>query len=306
MRGFRRSSSAVAEPPQVRSFGVERRLRTGPVQARTEHTSPAAPTPLWTKLVPETISAAAGSLVVDPIPAGLWIHTARTTDPAPLLPHAREPFSVPRRNDSMTVVVGAPGDPVAPAELVTALRWLGPSARLWMRLAPYGQRQTKVALGQYVADALGERVETYTGLPGTNGRAPLHVEVFDVDGTTTWAPFAQLLVHHPGRPAPVLLECGAPVAELAEVGLGRYRLDDAVVVETVACGLWVHEASQSDDSGVRRRPCRPDRCEVVVGTPHEAPSRDLRSAANTLLTRLDPDTKAVARMRPAMLEPRFS
>jgi len=291
MNGFRRGSATAAVPLRPPSSGVERRLRTGPIQVRTEHAPPAAPEPLWTRLVPETASAATGSLVVDPIPAGLWIHTAPTA--------AHEPFSLPRRNDGLTIVVGGPGDQVAPTELVTALRWLGESARLWIRLAPYGQRQTTVALGQYIADALGERVEIYTGLPGMKGGRPLHVETFDADGAAIWAPYAQLLVHHPGSPAPVLLACRAPLPELAEVGLGRYRLNETAVLETVACGLWLHEPSQSDDAGVRRRPCQPDRCDIIVGTPTEAPSPSLLSAATAVLARLDSESTAVARVASA-------
>ncbi|MFD9890243.1 hypothetical protein ACFWY9_12945 [Amycolatopsis sp. NPDC059027] len=230
------------------------------------------PVPAWEPGTPLRRLAPGPGLVVEPIPAGLWLRPESHPDPAPV-------FDLPCQAEMLTVVL-EPSVPVP--EVCRLLAALPASARTRVRLMPHGTHERAgEPVGQLVADAFGASLTVHTGL-------------------IEWA-FATVLSYWPRRvpmPAvPKVVRYRAPLPGLAEPHPGVFRLTDDIIVETVQSGLWVRGGTEPMNGGeIRAVPLDPHRLRVTVGEPGTPPSRTLADAAAGLVERLEPAARQAAQL----------
>lgn len=230
------------------------------------------PVPAWEPGTPLRRLAPGPGLVVEPIPAGLWLRPDSHPDPAPV-------FGLPCQAEMLTVV---PEPSVPVPEICRLLAALPELARTRVRLIPHGTHERAgEPVGQLVADASGAPVTVHTGLTG-------------------WA-FATVLSYWPRRvpmPAvPKVVRYRAPLPGLAEPHLGVFQLTDDITVEIVQSGLWVRGSTEPMNGGeIRAVPLDPYRLRVTVGEPGAPPSRTLADAAAGLVERLEPAARQAAQL----------
>ncbi|MFC4079641.1 hypothetical protein [Amycolatopsis samaneae] len=230
------------------------------------------PVPAWEPGTPLRRLAPGAGLVVEPIPAGLWLRPGSHPDPAPVL-------GLPCQAEMLTVVL-EPSVPVP--EICRLLAALPATARTRVRLIPHGTHERAgEPVGQLVADESGAPVTVHTGLIG-------------------WA-FATVLSYWPRRvpmPAvPKVVRYRAPLPGLAEPHPGVFRLTEDIIVETVQSGLWVRDSTEPMNGGeIRAVPPDPHRLRVTVGDPGTPPSRTLADAAAGLVERLEPAARQAAQL----------
>ncbi|MFJ3671195.1 hypothetical protein ACIPSE_32520 [Streptomyces sp. NPDC090106] len=274
------------------------------------------PTPLWEFSVADRSWRTSERAVADPLPSGVWLRP-RARESA-LTGHRRQlQTRLACRHDLLTVVLGCPGTPRLPLDDVSRL-WgsLLPGARSQVRFVRYGP----LALpgddtdGQALADRLDSPVVLYNGLPV--GRAlweTPRTHTVDEDGTLGWATWARELRYLParttgGRPtAPTVLSHRPVPVAAPEIAPGVYRFTDDAVLEVVPGGLWVRPAAEPPEGAVavRSATADPRHVRVVYGTVARAADR-MRDLAESLLTHLDPLTRALTCLVPAthLTEPR--
>ncbi|MEE1782623.1 hypothetical protein PUR71_06760 [Streptomyces sp. SP17BM10] len=133
------------------------RLRPGRAAERDSHRYPK---PLWEFATYDRIWQTSPLGVVEPVPGGVWVRSAR---PAELAAGRRRLIAaLPGHPNALTVVLGSPGGPAVPLADVT--RFWGtvlPSARTGVRFVHFGPvalPEGSGALGQVLADALRQRV----------------------------------------------------------------------------------------------------------------------------------------------------
>ncbi|MCY0960239.1 hypothetical protein [Streptomyces sp. H27-H5] len=130
------------------------------------------PKPDWEFAVPARPGAAGARTTVQPVPCGVWL---RHTDEGPLLGRGRRAVeAVPTDPGHLLVVLGSPGAPPLPvADVARYWDTVLPGARSAVRFVVHGTLDTPgaIAPGQGLADALGDGVVLYAGLP--SGARPL-------------------------------------------------------------------------------------------------------------------------------------
>ncbi|SHH05683.1 hypothetical protein [Streptoalloteichus hindustanus] len=247
------------------------------------------PEPAWESGLPPHAVKIGTSLVVEPIPAGLWLHHGALGAPPSLL-------DLPCEAGTLTVVVGGPNSrAVAVSEICHLVEALPAVARALVALAPYGTHQRgDDSLGQLVADALDGPVAVRAGVSTVDG-------VITADGRPGWWPFATVLGYWPRRVpmpgVPKVLRYRAPLPGLDEIRPGAFRLTDTVAVEVVQSGLWVRTAGEPvDGSEVRAVPLDPGHARITVGEPGRDRPGELTEAAADLVRHLDPLTRRAVRL----------
>lgn len=253
------------------------------------------PVPQWEAMDPNSPWPTGEIGISEPIPAGLWLRAQQPPfDPA--AQDSRPIVALPCRENVLTVVVGGPGQLAIPTdEVCRLLTALPQAARSRVRLVPYG---IDTALGQLVADQLGEPIAMFTGLPVGNLRTggPAVIAV-DPRGQQTWRPFVTEVQCSPHESVPVVSGYRAPVPGLAEASPGVFSLGDGVVLEVVPSGLWVREHDEPyNASEVRSQPVDPEWARLTVGTPGRTTPGAVAVHGAALVERLEPEVRKLLRV----------
>lgn len=256
------------------------------------------PVPAWEAMDPNSAWPTGEIGIAEPIPAGLWLR-AQSVPFDPNSQDARAIVALPCRENVLTIVVGGPGQPSIPTEEICRLLTALPSAaRTRVRLVQYDLDAGEQA--QLVAEHLGEAINIYTGLPVSNLREGGGAVVVAVDrrGQPTWHPFVTEM-----RCVPRALQeenevsgYRNPVPGLAELTPGVFGLGDGVVLEVVASGLWVREATAAGGADVRALPVDPEWARLTVGTPGRTTPGAVAVAGAALVERLEPEVRKLLRL----------
>ncbi|MGW2858162.1 hypothetical protein ACWDAZ_42710, partial [Streptomyces sp. NPDC001215] len=202
----------------------------------------------------------------------------------------------------LTVVLGSPGGPPVTLSDVARL-WdtVLPSARSWVRflhLGPVALPEGAEALGQELADALGQQVVLYTGVP-VKARVGLdspEVASLRPDGTLGHRPFVSELMYFPrtgDTPAPpALFGLRRPLVEVPEISTGVYEYAHDAVLEVVQSGLWMRPSVEPVGSdAVRRIPAAPGYAAILYDRSTPGAEERMRALAEDMLWKLDPDRR---------------
>jgi hypothetical protein len=257
------------------------------------------PVPAWEAMDPNSAWATGDVGIAEPIPAGLWLR-AQSVPFDPNSQDARAIVALPCRENVLTIVIGGPGQPSIPTEEICKLLNALPSAaRSRVRLVQY-DIDAGAEQAQQVAEQLGEPINFYTGLPVSNLREGGGAVVVAVDrrGKPTWHPFVTEMRCIPRALAEENEVSGyrSPVPGLGELSPGVFGLGDGVVLEVVASGLWVREASAAGGADVRALPVDPEWARLTVGTPGRSTPGAVAVAGAALVERLEPEVRKLLRL----------
>ncbi|MEV5750310.1 hypothetical protein AB0L00_21020 [Actinoallomurus sp. NPDC052308] len=232
---------------------------------------PRSPAPVWQPALARLPGRTAGGYVVEQVPAGLLVRSARE----PRAWAAELCYSVPVDGDHLTVLVGASrlsGDAEVPAEeLASLLTALPVSTRSAVRLAPCGPVDL-LSVAQDTAEILGADVEVWTGLPlvvGSDTEAGVRPVLIGADAEPTWAPFVEAVACRPygadgadAPAAPRLLRWRSPLSEGVRTDDGVIRLSDRWQVAVTRSGLVV--GPHGEPSAVAGRPVSPEQLAIEL------------------------------------------
>ncbi|MFD9391144.1 hypothetical protein ACFWBB_10545 [Streptomyces sp. NPDC060000] len=266
------------------------------------------PQPSWEFSVADQPWSTSERVVADPLPSGVWL---RFTEQEVRLTHhrARLEARLACQRDLLTVVLGHPGAGAVPLDDVSRF-WESvlPGARSQVRFVPYGPLAVPEdgVPGQALADRLGSPVVLYNGLPVPRAPwEPPEVHALDADGALGWAAFARELQYLPARmtggraTAPSVLSHRPVVDGIPQIAPGVYRYADDAVLEVVPSGLWIRPPDEPADAElIRSAAVDPRHFQLVFGTVSRAAVR-MRELAESLLCRMDPVTRGLARLIPA-------
>ncbi|MFD8085049.1 hypothetical protein ACFV4F_25510 [Kitasatospora sp. NPDC059722] len=201
------------------------RLRPGRAAERDSHRYPK---PLWEFATYDRIWQTSPLGVVEPVPGGVWVRSAR---PAELAAGRRRLIaSLPGHPNALTVVLGSPGGPAVPLADVT--RFWGtvlPSARTGVRFVHFGPvalPEGSGALGQVLADALRQRVVLSPGPTAAEavGGGPV------LQGEVVYSPAPGYLAEPPAWNA----DADAPAVRVVEPPVAPVEAPVSVPVSTAA------------------------------------------------------------------------
>ncbi|WP_133794411.1 hypothetical protein [Actinokineospora alba] len=260
------------------------------------------PRPLWEEatLLSEILPTSAGG-VAEPLPGGVWL---RPRGPEAALSRHRKRLveSLPSQPDVCVVVVGCPDTPpVTTQDIVRFWSWAPEPLRAMLRLVKFGPITLPgdTRFGQAAADALGQEVICYTGIPFGSRTEP---DVFTLreDGTLGWRALAEEMSYlpaEPGLPAPpsVLTAYRPPFIGVDEVTRAVFQYSPHAVLEVVPSGLWLRPPTEVGHAAAVRA-AEPDATRHVVL--YEEGQRHLRELAEDVLGRLDPATRYLSRLVP--------
>ncbi|GAA0340927.1 hypothetical protein NE235_36610 [Actinoallomurus spadix] len=259
---------------------------------------PRSPAPVWQPAVTRLPSRTAGGYVVEQVPAGLLVRSARE----PRAWGANLCYSTPVDADHLTVLVGASrlsGDAEVPAEEIASLLTALPApTRSAVRLAPCGPVDL-LSVAQDIAEILGDEVEVWTGLPlviGAGAETVVRPVLIGADAEPTWAPFVETVACRPygadgtdGPAAPRLLRWRSPLAEGAQTDTGVIRLSDRWQVAVTRSGLLV--GPHGEPPTLAGRPVAPEELAIEVNL-RGAPADDaLFAGLSRLLSGLGADVR---------------
>ncbi|MFK0106618.1 hypothetical protein [Streptomyces sp. NPDC091217] len=266
------------------------------------------PKPRWEFSTFDRPWATSGHGLVEPVPSGVWVRS-------PHLPDSPESGQrlvdrLPSHPEILTVVLGSPGGPPVTLSDVARL-WdtVLPSARSWVRflhLGPVALPEGAEALGQELADALGQQVVLYTGVP-VSARVGLdspEVASLRPDGTLGHRPFVSELMYFPrtgDTPAPpALFGLRRPLVEVPEISTGVYEYAHDAVLEVVQSGLWMRPSVEPVGSdAVRRIPAAPGYAAILYDRSTPGAEDRMRALAEDMLWKLDPDRRVGFTVVPA-------
>ncbi|EME54964.1 hypothetical protein H074_25687 [Amycolatopsis decaplanina DSM 44594] len=264
------------------------------------------PSPEWEGPATTDPQRAGQSTVVEPLPAGVWL---RPDGPQRWLEADRARLSrwLSVRPRELTAVLGGHGIP--PLALDDVVKWwavLPPESRSRTRFLSFGDVPvpSHTTLGQALADALGEEIVLYGGLPVG---APATPEFFTLrlDGSHSFRTFAEEITFSPRRgatkaAAPQIRRGRLPFKGLIEVGPGVYQYEADSVVEVVQAGLWLRTAREPARAAeVRTMPYDPKAFLVF----HDPAVDGHDALVAKLLDRLDGSIRAGAKPFPVPSAP---
>ncbi|WP_328779552.1 hypothetical protein OHT68_10160 [Streptomyces canus] len=269
------------------------------------------PVPDWDDSVPEGSFATTAGGTAEPVPAGVWIRRSDQPEGDREVHRRRLAALLLWQPDRLTAVLGCPGGPhLSVVDIERFWGCVAPDARPLVRFAPYGPVGVPEgsALGQVLADRLGQEITVYAGLPtlGEPGADGPQIRVPATDGTPGPPAFVRELVYRPAgatgstAPAPVLRGHRPPTDGLAEISPGVYQYAPDAVLEVTQSGLWLRSpAASSDATAVHRVPA--DLSGMVIhfdaGTPES--TQRMRSLADEVRQKLDPVLAEGCRVLPA-------
>ncbi|MGW2252582.1 hypothetical protein ACWCXH_20630 [Kitasatospora sp. NPDC001660] len=268
------------------------------------------PRPMWEFSTPDRPWATSPYGVVESVPCGVWLRSAR---PSGLLDGWRRLVeTLPADPHVLTVVLGSPGGPAVPlADAIGLWDTVLPSVRRRVRFVPYGPVAVPAgagALGQELADAFGQHVVVCSGLPvvPAGHDAPPYVRGLLADGTPGWHPFAAHYRYaprpheHTGATPPELLGVRTPLPGLPHVGTGVWELAAGTVLEIVQSGLWIRPTREpADGDDVRRVPAPQGYAALLYDRSEPTTADRMRAHAQDLLWRLPPEARDAYRIAPA-------
>jgi hypothetical protein len=254
------------------------------------------PEPEWERDVAAVVTAEFDDVVVDEIPAGLWLRRPGPVEPTDLA------FAIPAQPSSVTLLVSRPGQPPLPEATVrNVVGVVADAVRDRLVAVPYGDLPvTGEPLGAIVSTVTVRESRVSTGLPlDTPGEARCVVAV-GADGVPTWRPFALEFNWHPHH-GPQVCNWIAPSDRLLPLGPGQWALDDRWLIEVVAAGFWVRQVhSLAGASMIRQLPLDSQFCSVIVGgLDLNAGSPPLRGMVQ-FLRQLPPDAHSRLRVASAL------
>ncbi|MCH0567241.1 hypothetical protein [Streptomyces sp. MUM 2J] len=258
------------------------------------------PKPRWEFSTFDRPWTTSGRGIAEPVASGVWVRS----------PHSRASSEssqrlvdrLPSHPDILTVVLGSPGGPPVTLSDVTRL-WdtVLPSARPWVRflhLGPVALPEGAGALGQELADTLGQQVVLYAGVPVQDrvGLGSPDVVALRPDGTLGHRPFVGELMYFPrtgGVPAPpALFGLRRPLSGAPEISTGVYEYAADAVLEVVQSGLWMRPSAEpADGDAVRRIPASPGHASILYDRSTPGAEERMRSLAEDMLWKLDPDSR---------------
>lgn len=263
------------------------------------------PTPPWTFAGAEKVWRLGPVSVVEPLPSGVWIRSAdRVTE------HDRRMLvsALPARQDTLTVVIGAPrARPLPLSEILRFARSAPTEIREKLRFVQYGSVDVlRSCAGQALADRLGAPVTWYAGLPMPDGS----LRTVAPDGALTWRCLARELRYQPSTMTtartmvPQLLSYDSPIPGAPELSPGVYWYTVDSVVEIVQSGLWLRSPTLPGNAAqVRAAPTDPYRAQILVDTTGHGSAPRMERLANDLLVMLDPAMRRMFRVLPVSVLP---
>ncbi|MEU5439941.1 hypothetical protein [Streptomyces griseofuscus] len=266
------------------------------------------PKPRWEFSTFDRPWTTSGHGVAEPAPCGVWV---RSPHDHPAAESGRRLVDrLPSHPDILTVVLGSPGGPpVTLADVTRLWETVLPSARSWVRflhLGPVALPEGAEALGQELADALGQQVVLYAGVPVESraGLASPEVAAVRADGTLGHHPFVSELMYFPRTgtvPAPpALFGLRQPLFGVPEITAGVYEYAADAVLEVVQSGLWMRPlAEPADGDAVRRIPAAPGYAAILYDRSTPGAADRMRSLAEDMLWRLDPERREGFTIAPA-------
>ncbi|WP_082373266.1 hypothetical protein [Nocardia sp. NRRL S-836] len=266
------------------------------------------PRPTWETVSPlAELMPTSASGVSEPLPGGAWLRPRGSE--SLLMPHRQRLIeTLPCQPDVCTIVLGCPGaPPITLYDITRFWSWLPQDLRSKLRVVRFGPMTLPDGgpYGQHVADALGEQITCYNGLP-VGSRTDPHIVTLRSDGTPGWQPFALEVAYFPaqqGQPAPVptLLSYRDPLFGIEEVEPAVYRYTQDVLLEVVPSGLWVRlEQEVAHGAAVRTAEPDGDRHLVLFEEGVDTVAPEVRRAAEDLMGRLDSQTRRVSELVPAL------
>ncbi len=237
--------------------------------------------PPWRDRLPERAGFVGDRALLDPVPAGVWIHAdpgARSAE------HrlGRLVHALPPREDRPALVLGTPGGrPLDLADVAGAVRGAGVAGGLDDALVvPFG---VSLAELRRLAELWGRPLLAATGMPlASSGE----VRTVGADGRPGWAPFVPVVRLEPD--GDVVALSSAPVPD-APPGL---------TLTAVPAGVWVCERDAVRPDLHRRAmsvEIDPEGPQLVLGTGGE-PSAIVSGAVPALLGRLVPALRSRTRV----------
>ncbi|MYR01305.1 hypothetical protein GTX23_22735, partial [Streptomyces sp. SID6139] len=266
------------------------------------------PKPRWEFSTFDRPWTTSGHGIAEPAPCGVWV---RSPHDHPAAESGRRLVDrLPSHPDILTVVLGSPGGPpVTLADVTRLWETVLPSARSWVRflhLGPVALPEGAEALGQELADALGQQVVLYAGVPVESraGLASPEVAAVRPDGTLGHHPFVSELMYFPRTgtaPAPpALFGLRRPLFGVPEITTGVYEYAADAVLEVVQSGLWMRPlAEPADGDAVRRIPAAPGYAAILYDRSTPGAADRMRSLAEDMLWRLDPERREGFTIAPA-------
>jgi hypothetical protein len=227
------------------------------------------PEPAWEAELPEARELP-GDLVLDHVPAGLWLHRrsagAAVTDLA---------YSVPTDNANPALILSHPSDaPLRRDEMIAGIGAIPQQLIERMVFTPYGECPIADGqIGPMVAELIGRAVHVRTGLPLCAPAGQRAVVTIDNKGLPRWRTFARELWHAPRAGSPRTVDWINPAPEVLTVSTGAatFALGAGWVCEVIQAGLWVRPEQLAEPADwVRGLPVDVNRCAIVLGAPHAA------------------------------------
>ncbi|HEV3170748.1 MAG TPA: hypothetical protein VGZ32_10435 [Actinocrinis sp.] len=265
------------------------------------------PKPWWECAAVSESAELGEGYVVEPIPAGVWIHAGGY--PETVTRHRSLLIGLPPDPRFPVVVAGFPGsEPVAVARLARFWRSAPQELLPAMRLARFGPTDVPAErFGQALADAADAPVVVGAGVRAVlpDGRGGYGVWTLLPDGPMSWTPYVRDFGYVPSRWTPGVstdptpIDHRAPIEGLTEQGQGAYWYGGDTVLEVTQSGLWLRPAGERHDrAAIRSAPPEPGRAKIFVdlADPGSPAGRRMQAMARELIQALEPRTRAVARL----------
>jgi hypothetical protein len=251
------------------------------------------PAPPWQHELAPVADPDLPDIVLEEIPAGLWVHRPGVADLNDLA------YAMPLDERAVALLVSRPGETPLPAdELMQLISRFPRTVQENLLAVPYGDDPVADAeLGAVAAIAAEGAVRVSTGLTLQVSRRRRRVFAVNDDGKPTWRPFVPDLVHYPYDGAAEPLVWAEPFPNLAPIGPAQFELTRNWTVELIGAGLWVRPTARSAGADlVRSLPAAAQHCTVLVGIPGNVRYRPPWRAIRRLLRELPSDARRLLRL----------
>jgi hypothetical protein len=239
------------------------------------------PAPVWEQMLAAVKDPAIPGVVVEEIPAGLWVHRPGPVRASDLV------FAIPVSATTLSLVCSRPGDePLRRADVWRLIEALPQDLYQQMAVVPYGDRPVEDdRLGSVVSLAANRTLRVRTGISLLLDGSGSDVVAVGADGGPAWRPFAREMAWRPHAGARVL-RWTPPADNLLPAGPAQMLLNKRWLVEVIEAGLWIREVDRTDSAmTIRGLPLESRHCTVVVGV-HDRTAQPPWRTVNRFLRRL--------------------